>query len=305
MINLSIEITFVIVAVLLILIVLYRNSNGKNFGKYVSETFEPVYDKVAPYSYKKIRQKIKEMGQEYTPQQYISQIVLFAGVAGVVTFFYFYSIIISIIYAILAIIAIPYLNYLRCKRLYSEFIFEQIQVYTTNTIMEFRTTQSFVKALEGVYNSGVLEDPVKSDVKVMIDLSYENGTINEALKYMESKYDFFIVRNMHQLFLQITNEGAKDTAESLENMSQDIDMLVESVYRDREERARFQKKFIVFGMVLYGMGLLVQFLVGSRATYMKMLDLWYVQVLIHMIIFVNSFFLLKGEKYYNENVGAE
>ena len=299
------EIVFIITALILIFIVIYRNSSGRNVYKHFIETIEPVYNKVAPYSYKVIREKIKEMGQDYTPQQYIGQIALFAGVAFGITFLYFYSLIISLIYAVLAVIVIPYLNYLRCKRIYSEFIFEQIQVYTTNTIMEFRTTQSFVKALEGVYNSGVLEDPVKTDVKIMIDMAYENGTINASLAYMESKYDYFIVRNMHQLFLQITNEGAKDTSESLENMSQDIDMLVESVYRDREERSRFQKKFIIFGMVLYCMGILVQFLVGGRETYMKMLDLWYVQLLIHLIIFINSFFLLKGEKYYNENVGAE
>ena len=299
------KIIFIICALILIFIVIYRNSSGKGFYKLLGQTIEPIYDKIAPYSFRQIRQKIKDMGQEYTPQQYLGQIVLFAGVAAILTFLYFYSIIISIIYAILAILAIPYLNYLRCKRIYSEFIFEQIQVYTTNTIMEFGTTQSFVKALEGVYNSGVLEDPVKSDVKVMIDMSYENGTINQSLVYMESKYDFFIVRNMHQLFLQITNEGAKDSSESLENMSQDIEMLVESVYRDREERSRFNKKFIRFGMILYAMGILVQFLVGGRETYLKMLDLWYVQVLIHLILFINSFFLLKGEKYYNENVGAE
>ena len=70
--------------------------------------------------------------------------------------------------SLVSVIVIPYLTYLRCKRIYSEFIFEQIQVYTTNTIMEFATTQSFVKALEGVYESGVLEDPVSSDVKAMI-----------------------------------------------------------------------------------------------------------------------------------------
>ena len=299
------KIIFILVAIILIFIVIYRNSAGKNFYKYISENFNQVYEKIAPYSYKYIRQKIKDLGQEYTPQQYLGQIILFAGAAAVITFLYFYSIIISIIYAVLAVVVIPYLNYLRCKRLYSEFIFEQIQVYTTNTIMEFGTTQSFVKALEGVYNSGVLEDPVKSDVKIMIDMSYENGTINEALAYMESRYDFFIVRNMHQLFLQITNEGAKDSAESLENMSLDIDMLVDSVYRDREERSRFQKKFIRFGLILYCMGILVQFLVGGRDTYMQMLDLWYVNVIIHAILFINSFFLLKGEKYYNENVGAE
>ena len=299
------EIIFVIVALILIFIVLYRSYTGKNFYKYLSDGIEPIYDKIAPYSFKQIRQKIKDMGQEYTPQQYLSQIIIFASAAFIITFLYFYSLIISLVYAALAVIAIPYLNYLRCKRIYSEFIFEQIQVYTTNTIMEFRTTQSFVKALEGVYNSGVLEDPVKSDVKVMIDLAYENGTINQSLAYMESKYDFFIVRNMHQLFLQITNEGAKDSSESLENMSMDIDMLVESVYRDREERARFNKKFIRFGLILYCMGILVQFLVGGRGTYLKMLDIWYVKVIIHLILFINSFFLLKGEKYYNENVGAE
>ena len=277
----------------------------KEIKKYIMDAIDPVYKKVSPYSFKYIRQKIKDMGQDYSIKQYIGQILIFATVAFGITFFYFYSIIISTIYAFLSVLVIPYLNYLRCKRIYSEFIFEQIQVYTTNTIMEFRTTQSFVKALEGVYNSGVLEDPVKSDVKVMIDMAYENGTINASLLYMESKYDFFIVRNMHQLFLQITNEGARDSSESLENMSIDIDMLVESVYRDREDRARFQKKFLVFGMVLYCMGILVQFLVGGRDTYMNMLHLWYVQILIHAIIFINSFFLLKGEKYYNENVGAE
>ena len=34
--------------------------------------------------------------------------------------------------------------------------------------MEFATTKSFVKALEGVLNSQVLEEPIRSDVKKMI-----------------------------------------------------------------------------------------------------------------------------------------
>ena len=204
----------------------------------------------------------------------------------------------------LSITVIPYLTYLRCKRVYSEFIFEQIQVYTTNTIMEFATTQSFVKSLEGVYESGVLEDPVKSDVKMMIDLAYENGTIEQSIQYMNDRYDFFIVRNMHQLFLQITNEGARDSAHALENMSLDIDMLVENVYRDRIDRAQFHKKFVQFGIILYFMVMLVQFLLGVES-YIKLLDNILVQILLHGIIIINTAFLLNGEKYYNENVGAE
>ena len=95
--------------------------------------------------------------------------------------------------------------------------------------MEFNTTQSFVKSLEGVRDSGVLEDPVLTDVKTMIDMSYQNGTIEESIEFFNAKYDYHIVRNMHQLFLQITNEGSQDSSESLENMLMDIYKLVESV----------------------------------------------------------------------------
>ena len=213
------------------------------------------------------------------------------------------NLIISIIYGLVAVSAVPYINYLRCKRLYSEFIFEQVQVYTTNVIMDFATTQSFVKSLEGVYRSGVLEDPVKSDVKTMIDMAYENGTINQSLEYMNEKYDYYMIRNMHQLFLQITNEGSKDASESLENMSLDIDALVEGVYRDRMDRAAFYKKFITFGLILYLMIGMAQVMLGD--TYQQMLKLWYVQLLLHLVVIINTYFLLAGTKFYNENVGAE
>ena len=286
--------TFVIlliVTIIAIFIVLYRNnSNSNNVYKFINKKLGVVYEKYAPYSFRVIREKIKELGQEYTPRQYAIQIVVFAVGAAVITYLYFYNIVVSIIYSVLAVAVIPYLTYLRCKRLYSEFIFEQIQVYTTNTIMEFATTQSFVKALEGVYASNVLEDPIKSDVKMMIDMAYENGTIDQSINYMNSKYDFYIVRNMHQLFLQITNEGSRDAGESLENMSQDIDMLVESVYRDRIDRATFHKKFLQFGIILYLMVMLVQFMLGME-TYNEMLTNWWVQVLLHGIIWLNTFFI--------------
>lgn len=297
-------IIFVIVLAIAIFIVTYRSDKKTNTYKFINEQISFVYNKYTPYSFKVIREKVKELGQEYTKKQYMIQIVVFAVGAAILAFLYFYNIFWCIVYAIVAICFIPYLTYLRCKRLYSEFIFEQIQVYTTNTIMEFQTTQSFVKALEGVYESGVLEDPVKSDVKLMIDMAYENGTIDASIEMFNSKYDFFIVRNMHQLFYQITNEGSKDAGETLENMQNDIDMLVEAVYRDRMDRAEFHKKFLRFGIMLYLMVMLVQILL-SVDTYVKMLDTWWIQLLLHMIIWLNTYFLISGEKYYNEDVGAE
>lgn len=295
---------FLLAAFVIVFVVAYRNSAGQNIYLYVSKTAGNLYDKYAPYSFKEVRQKVKDLGQEYTKKQYMIQIAVFTIGTAIITYLYFYNLIISLIYAVIAISVIPYLTYLRCKRIYSEFIFEQIQVYTTNTIMEFATTQSFVKALEGVYESDVLEDPVKSDVKAMIDLAYENGTIEDSIKYMNDKYDFFIVRNMHQLFLQITNEGSKNASDALDNMSMDIDMLVESVYSDRLSRADYHKKFLQFGIILYLMVMLVQLILGVES-YISMLDIWYVQLLLHGVIIVNTFFLLDGEKYYNENVGAE
>lgn len=297
-------IVFIIVAFIVIFLIVYRNSAGENVYKYIAGKTSFIYDRYAPYSYKEIRKKVKDLGQEYTKRQYTIQIFVFAISALVISYLYFYNLIISIFYVILAVTAIPYLTYLRCKRIYSEYIFEQIQIYTTNTIMEFATTQSFVKSLEGVYESGVLEEPVKSDVKVMIDLAYENGTIDESIDYMNNKYDYYMVKNMHQLFYQITNEGSKDAGESLENMSQDIDMLVENVYRDRIDRATFHKKFLQFGIVLYLMVMLVQFLLGVE-TYINMLEKVYVQILLHGVVLINTGFLLNGEKYYNEQVGAE
>lgn len=285
-------------------VILYRNYQGENVTKYITSQVETLYNRFAPYSFKVVREKAKDLGQEFTAKQYLMQIVILGGFAGIVTYLYFYNLLVSIAYVIIAILAVPYLAFLRCKRIYSEFVFEQIQVYTTNVIMEFATTQSFVKSLEGVRDSGVLEDPVLSDVNVMIDMAYENGSIDEAIEYMNQKYPYYIVKNMHQLFLQITKEGARDTGESLENMQLDIDTLVESVYRDRMDRAQFHKKFLRYGVILYLLVMLVQYMLG-RENYLALIDKNYVRWVLHGIIIFNAYFLIKGEKYYNENVGVE
>mgnify|MGYP006962273401 CR=1 FL=1 len=287
-----------------IIVVLYRNYKGENVSKFFSSQIQTVYDKFAPYSFKVVRQKAKDLGQEFTPRQYLMQILILGGFAGVVSYLYFYNLIVSIVYVVIAIAAVPYLAYLRCKRVYSEFVFEQIQVYTTNVIMEFATTQSFVKSLEGVRDSGVLEDPVLTDVNTMIDMAYSNGSIDESIAFMNERYPFYIVKNMHQLFLQITKEGARDTGESLENMQLDIDTLVESVYRDRMDRSNFHKKFLQYGVILYLLVMLIQYMLG-RENYLALIGKTYVQVVLHFIVIFNAYFLIKGEKYYNENVGAE
>ncbi|MBO4245606.1 MAG: hypothetical protein J5892_02550 [Bacilli bacterium] len=297
-------IEIILLVIIAIYVYSYRKNNGQNVYKFVSDAVVKAYNTYAPYSLKEVREKVKELGQEYTARQYLTQVLLIGGFAAVVSYLYFFSIIWTIIYVLIAILFIPYLAFLRCKRVYSEYIFEQIQTYTTNVIMEFNTTQSFVKSLEGVRDSGILEEPVVGDVKTMIDMAYQNGTIDESISFFNQRYPFYMVKNMHQLFLQITKEGAKDSGESLENMSMDIDALVEGVYRDKMDRQEFHKKFLTFGCMLFLLVMAMQLLLGNDA-YLNMLKLWYVQLLLHAIIIVNCYFLLSGEKYYNEDVGVE
>lgn len=295
---------FFLLLMIAVAVLLYRNYKGQNVSKYITEQVQAIYVKFAPYSYKVVREKTKQLGQEYTARQYTMQVLMMGGFAAIISYLYFYNLVITIVYILVAVATIPYLSFLRCKRVYSEYIFEQVQVYTTNVIMEFATTQSFVKSLEGVRDSGVLEDPILTDVNHMIDIAYENGAIDEAISYMNDKYPYYIVKNMHQLFLQITKEGAKDAGESLENMQLDIDTLVESVYRDRMDRANFHRKFLQYGIMLYLMVMLIQYMLG-RDNYIALLDRLYVKVILHGIVLFNGYFLLKGEKYYDENVGVE
>ena len=294
---------FLLITIALI-VIFYRGYRGKNTMRFINDQVTVLYDKFAPYSYKKVREKTKQLGQEFTSRQYVIQATLIGGFAAVISYLYFYNLIISIVYLILGVMIVPYLSFLRCNRIYSEFIFEQVQVYTSNTIMEFATTQSFVKALEGVRESGLLEDPVAGDVDRMIELAYKNGSIDESLIYFNNLYPYYIVKNMHQLFLQITKEGARNTFDSLEQMQLDIDTLVEGVYRDRIDRQTFHKKFLQFGIMLYVLSLLVQYLLGKES-YILLLEKWYVKIILHLILLINTYFLINGEKYYNENVGAE
>jgi len=294
----------IMISIVMFIFIYRKVKDGKLKVTSIIDVIGSIYDKYAPYSFKIVRDKAKELGQEYTTRQYITQVVVLGGLAALIGYFYFRSILWAVIYATGTIAFIPYLAYLRCQRVYSEFIFEQIQTYTTNVIMEFNTTQSFVKSLEGVRDSGIIEEPVLGDIKKMIDLSYKNGTIDESIEYFNSKYPFYMVKNMHQLFLQITKEGARDAGESLENMSMDIDALVEGVYRDQMDRKNFHKRFLTFGLVLFSLVVVVQFMLG-KDNYIELLDMWYVQLILHVIIILNVYFLITGEKYYNEDVGAE
>ena len=241
----------ILIIVITIFVLITRFGKNDSVGQSVKSGYKKLMSKIMPYNYEDVKLKAKELGQTFDAKQYTFQFILFLVGGGGVAFLYFRSLTWAIIYGLVATAFIPYLTVLKYKRVYSEYLFECIQTYCTNVIMEFNTTQSFVKSLEGVVESGILEEHVLSDVKHMIDMSYKNGTIDESIDWFNKRYPYYMVKNMHQLFLQITNEGAKDSGESLENMMLDIDALVEGVYRDKMDRKTFYTKFLTFGLALY------------------------------------------------------
>lgn len=294
----------ILIFIITIFVLISRFGKNENVSSSIKNGYQKLMSKFIPYSYTDVKDKAKELGQTFDVKQYTFQFVLFLIGGGGVAFLYFRSLTWAIVYGVVATAFIPYLTVLKYNRIYSEYLFECIQTYCTNVIMEFNTTQSFVKALEGVVESGILEEPVLGDVKNMIDMAYKNGTIDESIAWFNKKYPYYMVKNMHQLFMQITNEGAKDSGESLENMMSDIDALVEGVYRDKMDRKAFYNKFLTFGLALYLLVMLIQFLLGG-SSYLEMLKEWYVNLILHAIIILNSYFLIKGIKFYNEDTGVE
>ena len=76
-------IIFLIVIAIAIFVIAYRNRQGESVYKYISKYTGIIYEKYAPYSFKVIREKCKEMGLEYSKKEYTIQAIIFAVVAFV------------------------------------------------------------------------------------------------------------------------------------------------------------------------------------------------------------------------------
>ena len=100
-----------IVAAIVVFVYFYRKNTGNTSYKFISKSMSSTYEKYAPYSFKVVREKAKELGQEYTSREYAVQVAIFGVAAAFIAYLYFYSIIWSIIYALAAIAFVPYLAY--------------------------------------------------------------------------------------------------------------------------------------------------------------------------------------------------
>ena len=75
-------IEIIVIAVIFLFVYIYRKNVGNNSYKFISKTVGSTYEKYAPYSFKVVREKAKELGQEYTTRQYTVQVILFGTVSA-------------------------------------------------------------------------------------------------------------------------------------------------------------------------------------------------------------------------------
>ena len=80
----------IIVGIVVLFIITYRSSVGEGVYKFISSNVNSIYDKYAPYSYKEMRKKIKKMGLDFTPKDYLIRVVLIGGLAAAIGYLYFY-----------------------------------------------------------------------------------------------------------------------------------------------------------------------------------------------------------------------
>ena len=88
---------FILVGVILLFVAMYRTNNGTSVYKFFNDAGKEIYEQYAPYSYKVMHDKIKELGLEYTKKQYLIQILVFAGLAGASGYIYFYSVLVALV----------------------------------------------------------------------------------------------------------------------------------------------------------------------------------------------------------------
>ena len=67
---------YLLVILILIFIIVNYLRSGEKFYKFIENSGNKLYEKYAPYSFKVVRKKIKEMGMEFTPKQYLIQFII-------------------------------------------------------------------------------------------------------------------------------------------------------------------------------------------------------------------------------------
>ena len=60
-----------LIGLIILFIVSYRTKRGESVYKFISQQAINTYKKIEPYSFKMMREKVKALGLEYSPRQYL------------------------------------------------------------------------------------------------------------------------------------------------------------------------------------------------------------------------------------------
>ena len=119
----------ILIVLLTIFVIISRFGKNDSVNVAVKNGYKKILGKLLPYNFDDVRKKAKELGESFSIKQYIFQFVLFFIGGGGVAFLYFRSLSWALVYGFIATTFIPYLTMLKYNRIYSEYLFECIQIY--------------------------------------------------------------------------------------------------------------------------------------------------------------------------------
>jgi hypothetical protein len=258
---------------------------------------------IMPKKYIDAAFKAKSINRDISLKQKIMIVSTVGIITFIITYLYFYKFWISLLYTALVLAFIPYIIYLSYKKNYKEYVYQQALNYVTNALIEYQKSKNVLESLKKTSLKTNLKDPIKSDVKLMVDLVCSDSMEN-AFNMMNDKYDFMIVKNLHQLFLQIIDDQNSDYTETVHNMIQSIDYENEQYNKDVVKRGQVHIRFIECEIIFYLLIVAVQIILGFNNYFITLKSI-YMQLALHLIVILNALFLLIENVYYYENMEAE
>jgi len=163
---------------------------------------------------------------------------------------------ITSIFIIILMVLYPLVFLSNVKRKEKEDIFDQILLYVSVTNLNLSENHNVFIALEKTLKH--LKDPVRGDVKRIVDKLHSNNDISQILREFEDRYNYSIVRQLHIIMIHIINGSRENINEVLNQFIVDIDVLKTDINENNYIRKLMKFQYFgigVLSLMLFGLSI--------------------------------------------------
>jgi len=191
----------------------------------------------------------------FTLKTIINQLII-VFLSGLFLNSLFTDIKITSIFIIILMVLYPLVFLSNVKRKEKEDIFDQILLYVSVTNLNLSENHNVFIALEKTLKH--LKDPVRGDVKRIVDKLHSNNDISQILREFEDRYNYSIVRQLHIIMIHIINGSRENINEVLNQFIVDIDVLKTDINENNYIRKLMKFQYFgigVLSLMLFGLSI--------------------------------------------------